>query len=136
MDSLYRICFRKVLSLVGNSLNAAPGASCSCVLGWGQVLPHGIAEELLRALSDSKVLTDDLAAAYIAGFSRAQVPGDSLVSAMNCLNSVSFDNAGTLISDKTLKSLADNVRTLLQTIRSASMFYMFLNYSAPTRLKN
>ena len=110
MDSLYRTCFRKVLSLVENGCDAASSIAFSSVQRWGQILPHGIAEELLRALSDSKALTDDLAAAYIAGFSRPQVPDDSLTGAMSYLNSVSFDNAGTLVSDKILQSLADHVR--------------------------
>lgn len=109
---MYRICFRKVLSLVENGCDPAPGAACSSVQRWGQVLPHGIAEELLRALSDSKTLTDELAAAYIAGFSHTQATSDSLESTVSYLNSVSFDNAGTLISDKVLQSLADHVRNL------------------------
>lgn len=117
MDSLYRTCFKRVISFVERDCDAAPEAACSSVLRWGQILPHSIAEELLRALSDSKALTDDLAAAYIAGFSRNQVPECVATNVMSCLNSISFDNAGTLVTDKVLQSLADNVNKSISIAR-------------------
>lgn len=109
MDSLYRICFRKVLSLVECEHGTAPGSVVSSVLKWGQVLPHGIAGELLRALSESKTLTDDLATAYVAGFSRDQLLNGTPSRRASCLNSISFDNAGALVTDKVLQSLAEHV---------------------------
>lgn len=109
MDSLYKICFRKVLSLVEREHGTAPGSAVSSVLKWGQVLPHGIAGELLRALSEGKTLTDDLATAYVAGFSQSRLLNGTPAGRASCLNSISFDNAGTLVTDKVLKSLAEQV---------------------------
>ena len=118
MDSLYKACFRKVLSLVSLSGNDGSGSlssanTYSSVQRWGQVLPRSIAEELLRALCDSKTLTDDLAAAYITGFTQQrQLSGEPVSS----LGSISFDNAGTLVTDKTLQSLVAHVQKTNRTL--------------------